>query len=161
MARPVDPDSLGFVITDVGRLLRAAVERRIAERGIAVTPGEARALIHASALNGGRQSLLAERLGVEPMTVSGYVDRLEQRGLVERRVDPADRRAKCVHVTDAADALLEEARAIAASVLAEVLLDVPEKDRPVVEKALKAMRGRLQALLGCGAGAQRQSGAAV
>lgn len=156
MASTVDPDSLGFVITDVGRLLRKAVERRISEKGIAVTPGEARALMHASALGGGRQALLAERLGVEPMTVSGYVERLEERGLVERRLDPADRRAKCVHVTDAADKLLKEARAIAASVLDDVLAETDPVERAALERTLKGMRGRLQGMLGCGERARQR-----
>jgi MarR family transcriptional regulator, transcriptional regulator for hemolysin len=160
MSRIIDPDSLGFVVTDVGRLLRAAVEKRIADKGVGVTPGEARALMHASALKGGRQALLAERLGVEPMTVSGYVDRLEQRGLVRRRTDPTDRRAKLVEATDAADALIDEVRDIARGVLDEVLSGVSSEDRAVLEQVLKDMRGNLQGMLGCDRPA-RATGAAA
>lgn len=149
MSRTIDPDSLGFVITDVGRLLRAAVERRIGETGLSVTPGEARALLHVAVVNGSRQAQLAERLGVEPMTVSGYIDRLEQRGLVERRADPSDRRAKCVFLTDAADSLIDEVRGVAASVLDEMLADVDGEHRALLEQALKSMRARLQGALGC------------
>lgn len=156
MSRAPDPDTLGFVISDTGRLLRKAVERRIFERGLSVTPGEARALIHASKLDGGRQSLLAERLGVEPMTVSGYIDRLEERGLVERRTDPRDRRAKCVHVTEEAATLLEDARAAATSVMDDLLTDADPKERAVLERMLKDMRARLQLMLGCGEAASRE-----
>ncbi|WP_099866982.1 MarR family winged helix-turn-helix transcriptional regulator [Pararhizobium haloflavum] len=150
MSRSVDPDSLGFVITDLGRLLRAAVERKIAERGLDVTPGEARALVHAAALGGGRQTLLAERLGVEPMTVSGYIDRLEQRGLLTRRADPNDGRAKIVEVTDAADQLIDEARVVSRSVLDDIMSDIAEEERDAFERVIRSMRGRLQNRLGCG-----------
>ncbi|MGP8302069.1 MarR family winged helix-turn-helix transcriptional regulator [Streptomyces inhibens] len=37
---------------------------------------------------------VAQRLKCEPSNITGIVDRLESRGLVERRPDPADRRVK-------------------------------------------------------------------
>ncbi|OEJ31887.1 MarR family winged helix-turn-helix transcriptional regulator [Streptomyces subrutilus] len=37
---------------------------------------------------------IAQKLRCEPSNVTGIVDRLETRGLVERRPDPADRRGK-------------------------------------------------------------------
>lgn len=51
---------------------------------------------------------LAQRLRCEPSNVTGIVDRLESRGLVERRPDPADRRVKLAAATD-------EGRAVARS----------------------------------------------
>ncbi|MFG2952210.1 MarR family winged helix-turn-helix transcriptional regulator [Streptomyces sp. NPDC048291] len=43
---------------------------------------------------------LAQKLKCEPSNVTGIVDRLEARGLVERRPDPADRRVKLAAATD-------------------------------------------------------------
>ncbi|SEN36431.1 MarR family transcriptional regulator [Nonomuraea pusilla] len=43
---------------------------------------------------------LAEKLKCEPSNVTGIVDRLESRGLVERRLDPNDRRVKLAAATD-------------------------------------------------------------
>lgn len=43
---------------------------------------------------------LAQKLKCEPSNVTGIVDRLEARGLVERRPDPADRRVKVAAATD-------------------------------------------------------------
>lgn len=51
---------------------------------------------------------LAQKLKCEPSNVTGIVDRLEVRGLVERRPDPADRRVKLAAVT-------EEGRGVARS----------------------------------------------
>jgi DNA-binding MarR family transcriptional regulator len=43
---------------------------------------------------------IAEQLKCEPSNVTGIVDRLQARGLVERRPDPADRRVKLAAATD-------------------------------------------------------------
>lgn len=43
---------------------------------------------------------LARKLKCEPSNVTGIVDRLEARGLVERRPDPADRRVKVAAATE-------------------------------------------------------------
>ena len=94
-----DPDALGFVLIDVARLLRSAFERRIAIAGLGLTPGEARTLVRISTLEGSRQLDIAQRMGIEPMTLSTYLDRLQSLGFIERRPDPADRRAKLIFTT--------------------------------------------------------------
>lgn len=106
MPSRIDPDAFGFVINDVARLVRTDVDRLIAEAGLGLTPGEARALSNAARAGSVRQNVLAERMGVEAMTMCGYLDRLEAQGLVHRTIDPTDRRAKLVHITDAADTIL-------------------------------------------------------
>jgi MarR family transcriptional regulator for hemolysin len=108
-----DTETFGFLVTDISRLIRQEFDRLISEAGLGVTPGEARALSHAARAGSVRQTVLAERMGVEAMTLSAYLDRLEARGLVERTVDPSDRRAKLVHTTDAAKEVLVRIREIA------------------------------------------------
>jgi DNA-binding MarR family transcriptional regulator len=68
---------------------------------------------------------VAERLGCDPSNVTGIVRRLEARGLVERRPDPADRRIRNLVLTDAGRRLrrrlterLEEAPPIVAKLAA-------------------------------------------
>jgi len=50
---------------------------------------------------------LAERLKSDPSNVTGLIDRLETRGLVERRPDPKDRRIKGLALTSAGARLRE------------------------------------------------------
>ena len=107
MPRPIDPDSLGFLINDLARLMRTAFEREIEAASIPVTPAEARVLAHMSRKGPLQQARLACLLGVAPMSLSTFIDRLEAAGLVERTADPADRRAKLVDLTDAAGPVLE------------------------------------------------------
>ncbi|MFE7776316.1 MarR family winged helix-turn-helix transcriptional regulator [Streptomyces sp. NPDC057445] len=53
---------------------------------------------------------VAELLGADPSNVTGIVDRLQTRGLVERLPDPADRRVKLIVTTDAGKAAAEDLR---------------------------------------------------
>jgi DNA-binding MarR family transcriptional regulator len=111
-SRP-ETETFGFLVTDVARLMRQEFDRRISEAGLGITPGEARTLSHAARAGSVRQAVLAERMGVEAMTLSAYLDRLEARGFVSRTVDPADRRAKLVHLTGPATEVLARIREIA------------------------------------------------
>jgi len=71
--------------------LLAELDRRL--EGLGLTAGEVNAL---ACMRGGEPlglRRLAEATGQRPSTLTGVVDRLERRGLVERRPHPADRRA--------------------------------------------------------------------
>ena len=81
----------------LSRKLRAMAQEALAEWD--VTPSQARAL--AVLRRGGAQRLgeLAERLRIAPRSATEVVDALAERGLVERRPDPDDRRAVLVALT--------------------------------------------------------------
>ena len=100
MADSIGTHGLGFLLIDSARLLRLAFERRIADAGLGITAGEARTILNLHAMQACRQMDLAQRMGVEPMTVCSFLDRLQSLGLVERQTDPTDRRAKRVTLTD-------------------------------------------------------------
>ncbi|MEV0943417.1 MarR family winged helix-turn-helix transcriptional regulator [Micromonospora wenchangensis] len=65
-----------------------------------VNPGHARALAVLTRHGAMRLSALAEHLHIAPRSTTEVVDGLEERGLVARRPDPADRRATLVEPTD-------------------------------------------------------------
>ena len=67
-------------------------------------------------------SKLAEELDVSVASLTGIVDRMESRGLVERRREPDDRRVVLVHPTDAGNAVFGEMAAARRQTL-EPLLD--------------------------------------
>lgn len=148
MPHKTDPDSLGFLLNDTSRLMRQEFERRISGIGLQITPGEARALIYVAANEGARQGAIAERMGIEPMTVCGYIDRLEKCGLVRRQADPADRRAKNVRTTVAAGAPIAIIRAEAKSVLDQAQAGIAPEGRVLLAAALKQIRGNLLDMLG-------------
>ena len=148
MSLKTDPDSLGFLLNDTSRLMRQSFERRIAGIGLQITPGEARALVYVAANEGARQSVIADRMGVEPMTVCGYIDRLEKCGLVSRQPDPADRRAKNVLTTEAADTTITAIRAEAKAVVEQAQTGLDAGTRAMLAAALKQVRGNLLDMTG-------------
>jgi MarR family transcriptional regulator for hemolysin len=141
-----DPDSLGFVLIDVSRMLRGAFERRIATAGLGLTPGEARALIHVFALEGSRQLDIAHRMGIEPMTLSAYLDRLQSLGFIERRADATDRRAKQIFPTQAANDMIASIRVEQIELMERVTSGLSEDDRSLIRDRLKRMRANLLAI---------------
>lgn len=90
-------DSLPFEIAETAHALRRAFDRRAANLG--VTRAQWKVMFRLDRRPGIRQVELAEMLDIEPITLCRIVDRLEEAGLVERRRDPADRRAWQLYLT--------------------------------------------------------------
>ncbi len=146
MAKRADADNVCFLVADITRLIRADMDRRITEEGIEVSPADVRTLSHAARCGALRQNLLAERIGVEAMTVSASLDRLETMGLVERRTDTADRRAKLVHVTKGGESMLERVQPISACMRADMARGIAPDDWQRFLDTLKHVRTNLTAM---------------
>lgn len=136
-------DSLGFLLADVSRLLRRTFEQRL--QGSTLTLAQARALVYLARQEGCRQVELAELLEVQPITLARLIDQLAEAGLVERRVDPADRRAYRLFLTPAAAPQLAAIRQGAATVRAEALAGLDDDQVATLLVALNAMRDNLAA----------------
>ena len=143
MSQLLPGNALGFVIVDLGRLYRQAFEKAVIDAGMELTPGEIRALAYVGRYSGSRQAVLAERMGVEPMTLSAYLDRLEARGLISRSVDPNDRRAKVIAPTSSAERVFEEARPVALAVYERTVSGLSEDERKTVDVIMRKMRANL------------------
>lgn len=143
MPQRIDPDSVSFLIADLARLLRAEFERRIAAEQLGVTPAEARVLAHLERAGLLRQTQLADRLLIAPMSLTGFLDRLEAAGLVERRPDPHDRRAKQVRLAASAAPLLADIGRIAAEVRAVAQSGIDPADREQFRAVATRMRETL------------------
>ncbi len=98
-------DLLTNIVT-LARLIRTEADRRARAHGM--TRAQWTILTKLEVQPGLRQKELAEILEVEPITVARLIDRLEARGMVERRADPGDRRCWHLHLTEAAQPLLGE-----------------------------------------------------
>lgn len=98
-----------FLIYDVARLIRVRADQRA--RRLGMTRAQWVILAWLELRPGISQNELASFVDVEPITIGRLVDRLEQRGLVERRHDPADRRVRRLHLTKAVEPVLKEIHA--------------------------------------------------
>ncbi len=92
---------------------------------------------------GVRQTALADELGVEGPSLVRLLDKLVHDGLVERREDPADRRAKTVHLTQAGQAHSQRASQ-ALDAFRETLLEgVSTEDLEICLRVFEQMESRL------------------
>jgi len=140
-----EPEPITFLVLDAARLIRQRFERELEAAGLGMTAGEARTLLWAGRHPGLRQAALAEKLGVEPMTLVGFLDGLERAGLVTRDADPGDRRAKLVQPTAAAKPLVARIEAIARAVRERAMGALGERQAEAVRSGLERMRDALSA----------------
>ena len=109
-----------YLLKDCSRLLRRAFDERVRKTG--VTSQQARLLLTLDRQPDQNQAFYAERLEIEPITLCRMVDRMEEGGLVERRADPDDRRARLLHLTERSRGEVERIRAALAGLI-ETMLD--------------------------------------
>ena len=93
-----------FLLSQVGFHSARLWRERLAPLG--VDPQLVLVLRHVAAEEGRSQQALGLALRIAPSRMVGLLDDLEERGLVERRANPQDRRARAVHVTPAGSRLL-------------------------------------------------------
>jgi DNA-binding MarR family transcriptional regulator len=91
---------------------------------------------------------LADALKISPASVTGLVDRLADRGLVERVADPADRRARHVHPTTEALQLVEHLMAEGAGHRAALLARLDDESVQTIGTAFAALRQAAEQVYG-------------
>jgi DNA-binding MarR family transcriptional regulator len=131
------------LLNDVARLVRTVADRKARAHGM--TRAQWMILFRLRRRDGLTQRELAEVLEVEPITVGRLVDRLEARGLVERRADPRDRRCWRLHLTPAAPPVLAELDDVREELDAEATRELPPALREAAVDALLAMKRNLLA----------------
>ena len=137
----VAPDNLGFVLKDVSRLLRKRFDERARASGVTVS--QWRVLLTLLRFEGSNQGFLADVLDVEPITLCRMIDRLEESGLVERRRDPADRRAWLIHLTEKAHPVVEQLRSVGADLLSDARAGLSDQQFDDLMNALALIRANL------------------
>lgn len=88
---------------------------------------------------------LARHLGVSMPTVSGIVDRLVERGMVERREDPGDRRVRLTALSPAGEAFIAEHDAAGWRAGTEILRTMDAEDLRALARGLAAMWAAVEA----------------
>jgi MarR family transcriptional regulator, transcriptional regulator for hemolysin len=130
--------SLPYLLADSARLLRRAFDGRV--RALGMTSPPARLLLILHVTEGENQGFYADRLEVEPISLTRMIDRMEESGLIERRRDPADRRAWRLHLTDKSMQVIDQVRASLAGLEDEMLAGLDPAQRESLGIMLEAIQ---------------------
>jgi MarR family transcriptional regulator for hemolysin len=135
----------GFRLVTLARQWRHALDRELARAGL--SDASWAPLIHLAA--GGdniSQTELAERVGVDGSSLVRLIDLLEQRGLIARRIDPSDRRARRIVLSDAGRAEVAQIRQRVFDIEAQLLADLDEQDLARMLDSFSQIESRLRAV---------------
>jgi MarR family transcriptional regulator, transcriptional regulator for hemolysin len=131
-----------FTINDVARMLRTYADYKGGQFG--VTRAQWAVLVRLDRFEGLKQSELAEMLDLQPITLTRLLDRLCDSGLIERRSDPNDRRAKRLFLTAAARPLLEHLGELGEDMMATALAGVSRENVEQIIAQLAVVKENLR-----------------
>jgi MarR family transcriptional regulator for hemolysin len=149
-----------FILNDVARLLRTYADYKASQFGI--TRAQWAVLVRVDRSEGLNQSELAEVLDLQPITLTRLLDKLCDSGLIERRPDPTDRRAKRLFLTATARPLLEQLGTLGEETMADTLAGVGGESVQQMVSKLSVVKENLRRLIqqrgGDGAAGERRYG---
>jgi MarR family transcriptional regulator for hemolysin len=132
---------LSFLIHDVSRMRRTAFDQLMKPLG--VTRAQWWVLAHLSRSDGMMQTQLADALDVGKASLGSFLERLEASGLIERRDDPIDKRAKRVYMARAGHQLLQQMTQQEISFNKRILRELSQHDRDTMIRTLTCIKRAL------------------
>ena len=143
---PDDDGYIGYLLSDVARLIRTVFDRRV--RDIGLTRAQWLVLSRLYRCAGASQTELAEMLEIDRASAGRMIDRMEKGGWVERRADIVDRRIKRLHLTAEARHVHARMWAIAEATVDDALVPLSARERVQFTRLAARVKGRLQTLAG-------------
>jgi DNA-binding MarR family transcriptional regulator len=119
--------TFGFMLRDVSQRYVKRFEQHA--QTLSLTLPQCRTLVILESNQGLSQTRLARLVNAEPMAMVRILDRMEKDGLLERRTDPDDRRARRLFLTRSAQPLLREIWRLADLTRGELFQGVAQRDR--------------------------------
>jgi MarR family transcriptional regulator, transcriptional regulator for hemolysin len=133
---------LAFTINDVARLLRTYADQKAAQYGM--SRAKWAVLARLDRFEGLKQTELADMLDLQPISLTRLLDSLCANGLIERRADPEDRRAKRLFLTPAARPLLERLGDLAEELMGTALAGLDQRDSKALLAQLSTIKDNLR-----------------
>ncbi|KKC34674.1 MarR family winged helix-turn-helix transcriptional regulator [Devosia psychrophila] len=132
---------IGYLIHEVARMMRRRFEDEARTHGLTLAQWRALGAIDSEHMI--TQVALASHIDADPMTVSGILDRLEKRGLLERYPHPNDSRAKLSRLTPDGVEMVAAARHLGKTLYDAALDGLDEAERQALISSLSRMRDNL------------------
>jgi MarR family transcriptional regulator for hemolysin len=144
VAEPQPNWQIGVQLVQLGRRWRRVLDEELS--GYGLTDATWRPLFHLGRLGDGiRQTELAEALGIQGPSLVRLLDNLERDGLIVRREDRGDRRAKSLVMTDTGRRAYEKVRAVTEQVADRLLARADAEDLAAVARLFAHLDAALEA----------------
>lgn len=146
--RPVvKPFRFGFLVHDVSRMRRTMFDDAMKNHGVSRSQWHVLATLSRVGTEGLMQVDIAKHMDVGKVTIGGLIDRLEAGGFVERRLDPDDRRARRVHITEAGFDVIHKMQSEGIVLNRSILAGVSKEHLRIAEDVLAAVKANIRAML--------------
>ena len=136
--------TFGFLLKDVSRLYVKRFEQSAGALGL--TLPQCRVLVCLADQEGISQAQLTELTDIEPMTLVRTLDYMESHGWLERRNDPADRRARRLYLKAKGKPLVEEIWHLVDLTRREALAGIPKKHADLMIELLAKIQSNFASL---------------
>ena len=146
---PDDDGYIGYVLSDLARLIRTVFDRRV--RDIGMTRAQWLVLTRLYRRPGASQTELADMLESDRASAGRMIDRMEKGGWLERRADSVDRRVNRLFLTADARRLHARMWAIAEATVDDALSPLNAAERERFADMAARVKGQLQTLAGADA----------
>lgn len=124
----------GHLIRRLNQISTQVFATRVQEAGFDLTPVQFAALDAVNAEPGMDQARIAERIAYDRATIGGVIDRLEHKGLVVRRVNQRDRRAREVELTAKGKKVYGDILPVVAALQTEILTGLEDSEREAFQR---------------------------
>jgi DNA-binding MarR family transcriptional regulator len=145
MSKPTN--ELTWVLPNTVSFMVRRVQQVLEKESIDLIPPQLAFLFHIAMNEDPVQTLMATQMGKDKSAILRQVDMFEQRGWIERKIDPNDRRRKRLSLTPAGQEVLAKGRAIMEKVFNSACEGIPEADIAICIRVLTQMRLRVAPLL--------------
>jgi MarR family transcriptional regulator for hemolysin len=135
------PERLDFLLDAVSRLYSKRFDQRV--RCLGLSRAQSRVLACLQPNPGINQAGLAELLEIEPISLVRLLDNMADRGWVERRRVPFDRRLRQLYLTSEGEAVLAKVEALAEFYDAEIWADFSFKERRLLVRLLRKLHPKV------------------
>jgi DNA-binding MarR family transcriptional regulator len=135
--RPPFLDSTWYLLARTGSLAHHHWAAMIAD--FDVSPSQYKVLMTLGEIGPIGQQDLAELIGVDPRNAGPIVESLVERGLIEREVDPADRRRRMLGLTWTGRGVCGDLAAVGAELESDILRPLPLADQARLRQMMLAI----------------------
>jgi DNA-binding MarR family transcriptional regulator len=146
LARMVMKGKEGLIqgISKFSQAMKSHIVGEFSRKGINATPTQTAILYLLEQKDGRKISDFASSLEIKNSAMTGVIDRMENEGLVIRKLDPADRRVIAVFITPKGRKLSSKAKAVVRKMNEKIESGLSEQEIEMCKKVLAHLYGKIK-----------------